>query len=242
MSSGTGTKQYLIRAIGPTLSSFGISGVLAQPVLTVYSGTSIIASNTIWGNSNTIATVSLTVGAFALPAASADSALVATLSPGSYTAQVIGVGGTTGNALVEIYEVGSDLTTLANLSTRGQVAGTSQNLVAGLVVGGTSPIQVLLRGIGPTLSSFGIASPLARPILTLYSGTSVIATNSGWSAGTVPAATIAAAESAVGAFALPTGSADTALLMTLAPGTYTVQVSSADGTTGIALVEAYQVQ
>ena len=241
VSSGTGTKQYLVRAIGPTLSGFGVTNVLAQPVLTVYSGSTVIATNTGWANSATVASVSLSVGAFALPATSADSVLVATLAPGSYTAQVTGVGGTTGNALVEIYEVGADLTELLNVSTRAPVGGNGQNLTAGLVVSGTGPIQVLLRGIGPALSTFGVSTPLAHPLLTLYSGSTVLATNSGWSTGSVSAATISGAETAVGAFALAPGSADAVLLMTLAPGSYTVQVSSLDGTTGVALVEAYQV-
>ena len=106
--TGNSTETVLIRAVGPTLSTFGVSGILAQPTLTVYnsSGTSV-ASNTIWGGGSTLSSAMTQVGAFALPATSADSAALVTLPAGAYTVQVSGVNGTTGNALLEIYEVSS---------------------------------------------------------------------------------------------------------------------------------------
>jgi len=106
--TGNSTETILIRAVGPTLSNYGVTGVLAQPTLTVYnaSGTSV-ASNTIWGGGSTLSSAMTQVGAFALPSTSADSAVLVTLPAGAYTVQVSGVNGTTGNALVEIYEVSS---------------------------------------------------------------------------------------------------------------------------------------
>jgi len=106
--TGNSTETILIRAVGPTLSNYNVTGVLAQPTLTVYSasGTSV-ASNTIWGGGSTISSAMTQVGAFALPSTSADSAVLVTLPAGAYTVQVSGVNGTTGNALVEIYEVSS---------------------------------------------------------------------------------------------------------------------------------------
>jgi len=106
--TGNSTETILIRAVGPTLSNYGVTGVLAQPTLTIYnsSGTSV-ASNTIWGGGSTLSSVMTQVGAFALPSTSADSAVLVTLPAGAYTVQVSGVNGTTGNALVEIYEVSS---------------------------------------------------------------------------------------------------------------------------------------
>ena len=106
--TGNSTETILIRAVGPTLSNYGVTGVLAQPTLTIYnsSGTSV-ASNTIWGGGSTLSSAMTQVGAFALPTTSADSAVLVTLPAGAYTVQVSGVNGTTGNALVEIYEVSS---------------------------------------------------------------------------------------------------------------------------------------
>jgi hypothetical protein len=106
--TGNSTETILIRAVGPTLSNYNVTGVLAQPTLTVYnaSGTSV-ATNTIWGGGSTLSSVMTQVGAFALPSTSADSAVLVTLPAGAYTVQVSGVNGTTGNALVEIYEVSS---------------------------------------------------------------------------------------------------------------------------------------
>ena len=106
--TGNSTETILIRAVGPTLSNYGVTGVLAQPTLTVYnaSGTSV-ATNTIWGGGSTLSSAMTQVGAFALPSTSADSAVLVTLPAGAYTVQVSGVNGTTGNALVEIYEVSS---------------------------------------------------------------------------------------------------------------------------------------
>ena len=104
--TGNSTETVLIRAVGPTLATYGVTGVLAQPTLTVYnaSGTSV-ASNTVWGGGSTLTSAMNQVSAFPLPAASADSAVLVTLPAGAYTVQVSGVNGATGNALVEIYEV-----------------------------------------------------------------------------------------------------------------------------------------
>lgn len=106
--AGTAPKTLLVRAVGPTLAGFGVTGELADPTLAVFSGTTLVASNNDWGtgpNSAAIAGAAATAGAFALPAGSRDSALIATLNPGAYTVQVSGVGNTTGVALVEVYEL-----------------------------------------------------------------------------------------------------------------------------------------
>ena len=106
--SGNTTETVLIRAVGPTLATYNVTGALAQPSLTVYDSTGkSVASNTVWGGGSTLSTAMTQVGAFALPSTSADSAVLVTLPAGAYTVQVSGVNGTTGNALVEIYEVSS---------------------------------------------------------------------------------------------------------------------------------------
>jgi hypothetical protein len=129
-------------------------------------------------------------------------------------------------------------TVFANVSTRGYVSN-SQTLIGGFYVQGTNPRTVLIRGDGPELSTFGVPNALQDPVLTVYnSAGAVIATNTGWTSNANPSSISAAAQQ-VGAFALPNPSADSALLLTLQPGTYTVQITSAKGNSGVALFEAY---
>ncbi len=130
-----------------------------------------------------------------------------------------------------------------NISSRGQ-AGTGENvLVGGFVVTGNSPKKLLIRGIGPGLAAFGVSGTLADPILRIYQGTTIIGVSDNWSAvSNADVAALNAAMSATGAFALPAGSLDAAIILTLAPGQYTAQVGGADGTsTGVALVEIYEI-
>lgn len=238
------TKQVLVRGVGPALSQFGVSGVLAQPSISVFSGGAVVASNTAWGtgaNPAEVASVSDQVGAFALAEGSADSALLASLAPGPYSVQLSGVGSTTGVGLIEVYEVNpSDPALLANISTRAQVGTGGDILIAGFVVRGTQPAAVLVRAVGPTLSTFGVSGFLAQPVLSVLDSTgAVVGTNTGW--GTAPSPSqLSSVAQAVGAFALNTGSADSALLLTLQPGSYSAEVTGVNGTTGIALVEVYQ--
>jgi hypothetical protein len=180
------------------------------------------------------------VGAFPLASGSADSALLLNLAPGAYTMQISGVAQSTGVALGEVYEVGSSGASALNLSTRGFV-GAGAALINGLAVTGTAPQQVLVRGDGPALAGFSVANPLAKPVLQLFdSAGNLIATNSGWSTN-ANAVQIASTAANVGAFALAPGSADSALLVTLQPGNYTVMITGAAGATGIALAETYAV-
>jgi hypothetical protein len=241
------TKQLLIRGIGPGLSAFGVTGVLANPSIAVYdSSQTVVAANTGWGNNADpaeVATVAAQVGAFALATGSADSALVATVGPGDYSVELTGEGATSGVGLIEVYETDSTSPELlANISTRAQVGTGGNVLIAGFVVQGTQPATVLVRAVGPTLSEFAVTGFLAQPVLTVFnaSGTA-IGTNTGWSSGTsASTAQITAVSQSVGAFALTANSADCALVLTLQPGSYSAQVSGANGTSGIALVEVYQ--
>jgi len=119
--------------------------------------------------------------------------------------------------------------------------GTGSNVeIGGFVVSGPQPKTVLIRAVGPALGQFGVAGPLAQPSLTVKdSSGNTVAQNTGWSNNADPAS-IATASAATGAFALPSGSADSVLLLTLAPGSYTAIVSGVNGATGVALVEIYQ--
>jgi len=125
-----------------------------------------------------------------------------------------------------------------NVSTRGYVSST-QTFIGGFVIEGTAPRTVLIRGDGPVLGSFGVSNPLPDPVLTVYNSSgAVIATNTGWTTNTSPTA-ISTAALEVGAFALPNPSPDSALLLTLQPGAYTAQITSAKNNSGIGLFEAY---
>jgi GH35 family endo-1,4-beta-xylanase len=131
---------------------------------------------------------------------------------------------------------------LANLATRAQAGGAAGPLVAGFVIQGAAGAEktVLVRGVGPALAGFGLAGALARPVLTVFREGQPIATNTGWSTAATPAE-IAATATGAGAFALTPNSADSALLLRLAPGAYTAQITAADGGAGLALVEAYEI-
>ena len=243
--SGSGTETLLIRADGPALTQFGVGGVLAQPSLSVFDNTGkVIASNTGWGsnpNPALIASTAASVGAFALASGSADCALIISLQPGAYTAQISGVGNTTGVALAEIYEVSSTGTRLINISTRAQVGTGANILIPGFVVSGSGTEQLLVRGDGPSLGQFGVAGFLAQPSLGVFGGNgTVLASNTGWCSCSNPAV-IASTATSVGAFALASGSADSAQVINLSPGAYTMQVSGVGGTTGVALAEVYEV-
>jgi hypothetical protein len=238
------TEQVLVRGVGPALLQFGVSNVLTSPVLTlVDSAGNVVATNTGWSTSadaTQIASAAAAAGAFSLPSGSADSALLVSLAPGSYTAEVSGLNGATGVALAEVYEMSAGSPELTNISARAYVGTGASVEIAGIVISGSQPAKVLVRAVGPTLSQFGVAGVLAEPSLSLVNSSGVtVGSNTGWLNNPV-AATMVSEAAAVGAFALPTADADSALLVTLPPGTYTAVVSGVGGTTGVALVEVYQ--
>lgn len=239
-----GNKPLLVRGVGPTLANFGVTGALAAPQLSVFSGNSPIAANAGWQTATNAAQVAETAArlqAFALPNGSLDSAILATIPEGTYTAQITGAGNTTGIALAEVYD--ADTTTAArliNVSARTQVNAGDAILIAGFVIVGEGQKRVLIRGIGPTLANFGVTGVLANPRLTLFSGNTQVATNTGWTTAT-NSADIAAAANQVSAFPLGSTAADSAILISLQPGSYSAQVSGVNNSTGVGLVELYEV-
>ncbi|HEY5078758.1 MAG TPA: immunoglobulin domain-containing protein [Opitutaceae bacterium] len=237
---GTGTETALVRAVGPTLSDFGLTGFLADPQLAIFdSSQEVVASNDNWGGATALSAAFAQAGAFGLPPGSLDAALIESFQPGAYTAQVSGANGGTGIVLLEAYDIdapGASTAQFVNVSARGLAGSGSQVLTVGFVVGGASSKTVLIRGIGPGLGPFSVAGALAQPQLTVFdSGQNVLGFNEGWG-GT---AELRAVFDAVGAFAIPPTSADSAVLVSLPPGSYTAEVSGADGSTGIALLEVY---
>ena len=239
-SSVATPKSVLVRGVGPTLATFGVTGVLADPVLTVLSGTTTVATNDDWGTDANVAATSAAVGAFALPVGSRDSALFGSgLGSGGYTVQLTGKAGATGNALIELYDtataasVTANTTRFTNLSARTFGGTGADTLIVGFNVSGTGSQRLVIRAVGPGLAAFGVTGTMTDPKLELYSGAAKIGENDNWDASTL------AAQQSVGAFALPNGSRDAVLLSTLSPGGYTVQVTG--GTTGVTLVEVYEL-
>lgn len=241
---GDKPKQLLIRAAGPGLAAFGVGGALANPTLSVFNaaGEKILVNDN-WNEVPDVATLRTmtgALGAFALPEGSRDAAMLVTVPPGSYTVQVAGSGTGTaaqGVAIVEVYEADANPSTLVNLSCRAQVGTGGNILIAGITIGGTAAKRILIRGIGPTLAGLGVTGALADPKLEVIrqGETAPLAANDNWDASLAPVF------SSVGAFALTPASRDAALVTTLAPGSYTVQLSGAGTSTGIAVVEVYEL-
>jgi hypothetical protein len=250
---GTESKRVLIRGVGPALAGFGVTGALTNPKLQLFdSASKLLLENDDWSGADTSAAFAQ-VGAFTLPAGSKDAAVLTTLAPGAYTVQITG-GTETGVALAEIYDAsanaGAETQRLINISTRGAVdTGANGLLIGGFVVTGNTPKKVLIRGVGPGLAAFGVTGTVADPRLAVYSGSTLVAQNDDWSTAqplnaqqsTASAAELTSAAQSVGAFALGAGTKDAALVITLAPGAYTAQVSGANGGTGAAIVEIYEL-
>jgi len=253
---GTTAKDVLIRAAGPALGEFGVAGVLLNPGLRIVnSAGATVAQNDDWqasGNGPAISAAASRLGAFQFQPGSQDAAVLTMLPPGSYTAIVSGVNDTTGVALIEAYD--ADATPaiartrkLVNIATRGRVNTGDDVLIAGLVVTGPGPRTFLIRAIGPTLAQapFGIAAALQDPLLQIYQGENLLRENDDWDAPGSAQPALREAATRVGAFALKevrdgTG-LDAAMLITLQPGSYTAKVSGVQGTTGVALVEVYEM-
>lgn len=237
-------KRVLIRAVGARLASapFSVTGALTNPQLHLYNaaGTLVLANDN-WV-SDDLATMN-SVGAFALANNSADSALVASLSPGAYTAQVSGVNNATGVAILEIYDV-SGSARLLNLSTRALVGSGASTFFSGLVVApGGGARRVLMRAAGPSLANLGVSGVLADPAIAVLdaAGRQIAGgANDNWDANG-GGATLTAAFTQAGAFPFPAGSRDAALVLDVMPGNYVIQVNGVAGATGTALVEVYDL-
>lgn len=243
---GAGSKNVVVRAVGPTLSAFGLSGLSDLKLEVVNQQTqAAVATNDDWGGTAPLSTAFATLGAFPLTASSKDAAVQATLpiNEGGYSVKIVASGaGTTGVALAEVYDadIDSSPVRVINVSTLGFV-GTGENvLTPGFVIRGTGAKSVLIRAVGPGLAQLGVGGLLNDPQFSVFpSGSDVaIATNNDWG-GT---ATLKTAFAAAGAFSLAAdNSKDAAIVLTLPPGGYTVVTFGVANTTGTALVEVYDL-
>lgn len=224
---GDAPKKVLIRGLGPSLP---ISGAIGDPVLEMHdSSGEIIGTNDDW-----ISQRVAILGSGLPPSSDREAAILMTLDPGSYTAVVRDATGQPGPSLIEVYDLDAKNSSVANISTRGQV-GTGDNvMIGGFIIGGDQPAQVLVRALGPSLAGQGITLPLADPILEIHdSKGKVISTNDNWRS------TEQAAIAATGI--PPSNDKESAVLLTLAPGNYTAVVHGQNGMTGVGLVEVYNL-
>ncbi len=167
----------MIRALGPSLANFGVRLVLADPVLELYDST----GDQIGQNDNWTSLPPGTVPAKLQPSNVAESVIVTTLPPGSYTAALRGANNSSRNALCELYDLAPDNSEVRNISTRGLVGIGDDVMIGGLILGGSEPTKVLIRAIGPSLSTFDITGALHDPTLELHNGDgSLIFTNDNW--------------------------------------------------------------
>jgi sugar lactone lactonase YvrE len=252
--AGSSPRTVLVRGVGPGLAIASVSDPVANPALALRSSDGVlVAANDDWGGDPAIDAAARSVGAFALPVGSRDAAILVSLPPGAYSAQLLGNGGD-GMGLIEVYDAAINpdpaVRQLINISTRGFVGTGDGALVAGFVVTGNVPKRVLVRGIGPGLTAYAVPNVLANPVLSLFSEQGeLLAQNDDWETPralaplqvAATAAEVVQAGVATGAFPLTQGSRDAAIVVTLAPGNYSAAVSGAQGTTGAGMVEVYEI-
>lgn len=225
---GVVAKKLALRAIGPSLTAFGVDGAINDPLLQVVNDKgAVVASNDSWNMPGE------EVSALGLaPTDAREAALVTSLSPGSYTAIVSGKDGAGGVALVDLYDLDPATGRVANISTRSRVGAGDSVMIGGFIIGGTTGSKVLIRAIGPSLVPYGVADALVDPTLELYDAEgSLLSSNDNWQSD--EQAAITATNVA------PTDNREAAIAATLAPGAYSGVIRGAEGTTGIALIEVF---
>ncbi|OAI42314.1 hypothetical protein AYO41_04480 [Verrucomicrobia bacterium SCGC AG-212-E04] len=243
--TGTVPKQILVRALGPSLVPFGVSGALSNPTLQIFnSGGVMIAQNDNWQTPVPVdpmfppaSAAQITATGFP-PASANECAVLLTLSPGAYTGIVSGVGGEMGIALIEVYDVSLGVAgaRAINVSTRGRVLTNDAVMIGGFVIQGNRPRRVIIRALGPSLTTFGVPGALMDPWFQVVNGSGApIAQNDNWKSGP----SMAELQSLGRA---PSDDRDAAQILTLAPGAYTVIVRGVADTTGVALVEVYDAE
>jgi hypothetical protein len=231
---GTQSKTLIVRAMGPSLAGAGIPNVLADPVLELHDSTGgIIASNNNWQDDEHASQIQ-TMG-FG-PTNSAESAILVTVSPGNYTAVVSGWGGGQGTGLVEVYEIDAGSARMMNISTRGPVGTGGEPMIGGVIVQGGTAKRIIVLALGPSLSGgpAPIAGALEDPFLELRDGSgNLVASNDDW--GNSPQA------SEIAATIPPSNARESAVIATLGAGSYTAIVRGVGDTTGIGLVEVFDL-
>ena len=232
---GSQSKTLVLRAIGPSLTASGLTNVLADPVLEVHdSAGNVIASNDDWRDGPQASQIQQSGLA---PTDPLESALLVTLSPGNYTAVVSGYGNTSGNGLVEAYEMDATTTRLVNISTRGRIGTVDEPMIGGLITQGGTAKKVIIRALGPSLGTGAnaITGALADPVLELRDGSgNLLAVNDDWGTSSQLSEILASTIP-------PVNPLESAIVATLGAGNYTAIVRGVDGISGVALVEVFDL-
>jgi hypothetical protein len=234
--TGTDPKKVIVRALGPSITSNGVpvSGRLADPILELHDGNTVVINDD-W-KSDQQAEITATGVA---PTNDKESAIVRTLSPGTYTVVMRGVGGSTGIGVVEVYDLSqASVSLLANISSRGFVDINDNVMIGGFIIGPVdrSNPRLVIRAIGPSLTSSGVPNALQNPTLELHDGSgTTIATNDDWP--TDPNSSFVVANGLA-----PSDTRESAIFTSLTPGNYTAIVRGVGNTTGVGLVEVYNLQ
>ena len=248
----SGNKPMLMRAMGPALTQLGVGGALSDPAMQFYNGNTLVSHNDNWGGDSSVLATTTAVGAFPFGGVtSLDSAIYVSAIPlGGDSVKVSGNGSASGTVIAELYDAtptAQFTATTPRIVNVSVLKSIGSGVTLGFIIGGTTPLKVLIRATGPGLSAVGINSGTATdPKLTLFSSANVsLASNDDWGTpvgtGAATAAQIAAAATSVGAFAVPSGGKDAAILTTLNPGLYTAQATLSSGTNGLAIIEVYEV-
>jgi hypothetical protein len=234
-------KKIIVRAIGPSLLQFGIADALLNPTLEIHdSTTATVASNNDWRN--TIVGGLITSdqapeinSSGVAPANDSESAIIANLAPGNYTAQVRGAGNTTGTAVVDAFDLGpASPARVANIATRGLIQPGDNLMIAGFIVQ-AGPVRVVIRATGPSLTQFGINNALPDTTLQLRDGNgAIVRENDDWMSDQKAELEPTGLQ--------PSNSLEAALIQTIPPGNYTAQVRGKPESTGIGVVEIYFLQ
>lgn len=229
------SKSVFLRGVGPGLGAFTNSVLLPDPTLYLHAGTTQVGFNDNWGGTTALKSVATRVGAYALSSTSKDSALNLTLAAKTYVQTING--NYSGLAQTELYDADTASNPAGRFSViqaRGAVGTGDSILAGGFVVVGDTSIKLVIRAIGPSLT--GLTSPLKDPQLSLYKDGTLMIRNDNWGGGT----TLQSAFTRVGASALTTTSKDSAMLVTLQPGVYSVTISGVASTVGVARLEIYE--
>ena len=227
--TGNTDKRVVLRGIGPSLSSYGIGGLLSDPVLQLYDS----SGNLIESNDNRVAIPGIPNPL--LPTNPSESLLTAILPPGSYTTVLQGANDVTGVGLVEVYDMEPGDSVLSNISTRGVAGAGDGEMIGGFIISGTDPTRVLVRALGPSLGAAGIPNFLPDPILELHDGDgTLIGSNDNWKS--------SQEQEIMDSGLAPTNDQEAALIAVLPPGGYTTVVHDVHFTGGVGLVEAYNLE
>lgn len=233
--TGNEAKKVVLRAIGPSLQESGVNDFLAGPMLELRGARGeSIALNQDWRETQGAAIESTGVA----PKNDLESAIIATLPPGAYTAIVRGKNDSTGVGLSEAYDLAqASNALLANISTRGLVQTGTNVMIGGFIAGGGSgSTKVILRAIGPSLTAKGVADALANPTLKFVNGNGVVlGENDDWRNGPDAAGLTATGIA-------PENDFEAALIALIPPGSYTAVVAGKDSATGVGAVEVYNLR